>query len=67
LIVLDANVLIARWDQDDASHERAVEVIDHFEWDEFLTSSVTLAEVLDVPKELPGGEPEGPETTSSAE
>lgn len=46
MILLDANVLIARCNQTDASHERAVEVLDHHEWDEFLTTAVTLAEVL---------------------
>lgn len=44
--MLDANALIARCDEEDASHRRAVELIDHHEWDEFLTSAVTLAEVL---------------------
>lgn len=46
MIVLDANVLIAFADPLDASHERAVEVLDHHEWDEFLVNAVTLAEVL---------------------
>ncbi|MCJ1715392.1 PIN domain-containing protein [Curtobacterium sp. VKM Ac-2922] len=46
MITLDANVLIARWDQFDSTHERAVEVLDHHEWDEFITPAVTLAEVL---------------------
>ena len=46
MITLDANVLIARADENDATHERAVEVLDHHEWDEYATSAVTLAEVL---------------------
>jgi predicted nucleic acid-binding protein len=46
VITLDANVLIARADESDATHERAVEVLDHHEWDEYATSAVTLAEVL---------------------
>lgn len=46
MIALDANVLIARCNEADASHLRAVDVIDHHEWDEFLTSAVTLSEVL---------------------
>ena len=46
MIALDANVLIARCNEADASHLRAVDVIDHHEWDEFLTSAVTLSELL---------------------
>lgn len=49
MIVLDANVLIAHADPLDASHARAVEVLDHHEWEEFLLSAVTLAEVLTRP------------------
>ncbi|MGU3409325.1 type II toxin-antitoxin system VapC family toxin [Microbacterium sp. M1A1_1b] len=46
MILLDANVLIARCNPTDSSHHRAVEVLDHHDWDEFLTTAVTLAEVL---------------------
>ncbi|OIH92822.1 PIN domain-containing protein [Curtobacterium sp. MCBA15_001] len=46
MITLDANVMIARFDHHDASHERAVDVLDHHEWEEYLTSAVTLAEAL---------------------
>lgn len=46
MITVDANVLIATCNSSDASHARAMELIDEHEWDEFLTCAVTLAEVL---------------------
>ena len=51
MIVLDANVVIALLDEDDGSHERARDLIDDHEWDEFCTSAVTLGEMLVRPAE----------------
>lgn len=52
MITLDANVMIARVNHHDASHARAVDVLDHHEWEEYLTSAVTLAEALVHPVHL---------------
>jgi predicted nucleic acid-binding protein len=46
VLTLDANVLIGWLDRQDACHQRAVDIIDSHEWDEFATATVTLAEVL---------------------
>lgn len=51
MIVLDANVVIALLDEDDGSHERARDLIDDHEWDEFCTSALTLGEMLVRPAE----------------
>ncbi|MBF4581975.1 PIN domain-containing protein [Curtobacterium sp. VKM Ac-2865] len=46
MITLDASVLIAWSDTGDASHQRAVDLIDEHEWDEFATNAVALSELL---------------------
>ncbi|OII35196.1 hypothetical protein BIU98_04545 [Curtobacterium sp. MMLR14_010] len=46
MIALDASVLIAWSDAEDASHQRAVDLIDEHEWDEFATNAVALSELL---------------------
>ncbi|MDN5859039.1 MAG: PIN domain-containing protein [Pseudonocardia sp.] len=49
MIVLDAGVLIAYLDAEDAHHERAVTLLAREIDDEFGANSLTLAEVLVVP------------------
>jgi predicted nucleic acid-binding protein len=46
VITLDANVLIALADEKDASHQRAFDLIDEHEWEEFATTAIALSEVL---------------------
>ena len=46
MIALHASVLIAWSDTGDASHQRAVDLIDEHEWDEFATNAVALSELL---------------------
>lgn len=46
MILLDANVLIGFLDQSDDHHERALELLEEHDWDEFATSVLTVAEVL---------------------
>jgi len=46
VIALDASVLIAWSGTGDASHQRAVDLIDEHEWDEFATNAVALSELL---------------------
>lgn len=49
MIVLDASVLIAYLDRDDAHHERAERLLAHEIDDDFGANSLTLAEVLVAP------------------
>ena len=49
MIVLDASVLIAYLDPEDALHPRAAELLEHEVADAFAASTVTLAEVLVAP------------------
>lgn len=49
MIVLDASVLIAHLDRDDALHERATTRLLELADEEFGASSITLAEVLVAP------------------
>lgn len=46
MLTIDANILIAWLSRKDASHALAVDILDSHEWDEFATSTMTLAEVL---------------------
>jgi predicted nucleic acid-binding protein len=46
VLTLDANVIIAITNADDACHDLAREVVDSYEWEEFITTTLTLAEVL---------------------
>jgi predicted nucleic acid-binding protein len=46
VLTLDANVIIAITNEDDACHLLAREVVDSYEWEEFVTTTLTLAEVL---------------------
>ena len=46
MIALDASVLIAQFDRDDAHHVRAVESFEGWVGRRFVVSTVTLAEVL---------------------
>jgi predicted nucleic acid-binding protein len=46
VIALDASVLIAWSDAGDASHQRAFDLIEEHEWDEFATNAVALSELL---------------------
>jgi predicted nucleic acid-binding protein len=45
VITLDTNVLIAWSDAGDASHQRASDLIEAHEWDEFATNAVVLSRV----------------------
>lgn len=49
LIVLDASVLIAYLDEDDALHEAAAGLLEREIQDDFAVGTVTLAEVLVAP------------------
>jgi predicted nucleic acid-binding protein len=49
VIVVDASVLIAYLDQADAHHERATSILTEFAGEVFVTSPITLAEVLVAP------------------
>lgn len=46
MIVLDANVLIAFLDEDDAHHEEAISLFEHRFLDGFAASALTVAEAL---------------------
>ena len=45
MIALDASVLIAWSDAGDASHQRAFDLIEEHEWDEFATNAVVVSRV----------------------
>ncbi|WIB16655.1 PIN domain-containing protein [Curtobacterium sp. MCPF17_050] len=46
MLTLDANVIIAVTDAEDAAHARALDVVESYEWEGFATTTLTLAEVL---------------------